>query len=749
MPGIDPKTASARRDVRMLTDRLARFAVTIGGISVIVAILLLFVYLLYEVLPLFRGASARVVAQYPVPAAVVGQTIAYAMDEYGEVGVRYTDRGNVVFFNTADGAVMQQQALPIPTGVSVTAVGTGLPGRGLVALGLSNGQAVLVQHVFHVSYPNDVRTITPGLEFPLGNAPIDLLNVDGPVQAIAVRRSEQQVTLVGWRPEQPLTLVRYAKSESVLDEDEGPQRTEATANLPFDAAPFLLVDETQSSVYAANRSGHLAILDTSDINRITVVQQLKLTAPTAELTALALLNGDISLLVADSAGNLSQWFKVRDPQGNLPLQQIRTFAPLERPIQLLASEAARKGFVATDALGNLGIYHATADRRVLQQRLSNEPIRAVALSPRADRLLGEMADGRLGNYSIDNKHPEVSFSALWDKVWYESYPAPDFVWQSTGATNDFEPKLSLTPLVFGTIKGAFYAMLLAIPVAIMGAIYTAYFMSSALRQVAKPVIEIMGAVPTVILGFVAGLWLAPLFEANLPGVFSCFLIVPIGVLVLAYVWQRLPLRISAKFADGWQPVLLMPVLAMLIWLSFTLSPSVEAGFFSGDMRGWLTNDMGLAFDQRNALVVGFAMGFAVIPPIFSISEDAIFGVPKHLTQGSLALGATPWQTLSRVVLLTASPGIFSAVMIGFGRAVGETMIVLMATGNAAVMDFSIFQGMRTLAANIAIEMPESEVSSTHFRVLFLAAFTLFVLTFAFNTMAELVRQRLRKKYSSL
>ncbi|HEX2140047.1 MAG TPA: ABC transporter permease subunit, partial [Woeseiaceae bacterium] len=130
-------------------------------------------------------------------------------------------------------------------------------------------------------------------------------------------------------------------------------------------------------------------------------------------------------------------------------------------------------------------------------------------------------------------------------------------------------------------------------------------------------------------------------------------------------------------------------------------------------------------------------------------EDAVFGVPKHLSYGSLALGATPWQTLVRVVLPTASPGMFSAVMIGFGRAVGETMIVLMATGNTPVMDWNIFEGMRTLSANIAVEMPESEVGSSHYRVLFLAALVLFLFTFLFNTAAEIIRQRLRRKYSTL
>jgi phosphate transport system permease protein len=221
------------------------------------------------------------------------------------------------------------------------------------------------------------------------------------------------------------------------------------------------------------------------------------------------------------------------------------------------------------------------------------------------------------------------------------------------------------------------------------------------------------------------------------------------VLLAAYLWHRLPSSLRGRLPDGWEAALLIPVVALTTWFALGISPMVEHALFGGDMPHWLQTKMGIGFDQRNSLVVGMAMGFAVIPTIFSIAEDAIFAVPKHLTNGSLALGATPWQTLVRVVLLTASPGLFSAVMMGVGRAVGETMIVLMATGNTPVMDMSIFQGMRTLSANIAVEMPESEVNSTHYRVLFLAALVLFLFTFLFNTGAELIRQRLRAKYSSL
>ena len=235
----------------------------------------------------------------------------------------------------------------------------------------------------------------------------------------------------------------------------------------------------------------------------------------------------------------------------------------------------------------------------------------------------------------------------------------------------------------------------------------------------------------------------------MPGMFLVVILIPLFVILASFLWQKLPRSIRLKVPEGWEAALLIPVLCIAITLSMLLSLPMEKAFFGGNMPLWITNTLGLDFDQRNSLVVGIAMGFAVIPTIFSISEDAIYSVPKHLTTGSLALGATRWQTMVKVVLLTASPGIFSAIMIGLGRAVGETMIVVMATGNTAIMDMNIFQGFRALSANIAVEMPESEVGSTHYRILFLAGLVLFIATFVFNTLAEVVRQRLRVKYSNL
>jgi phosphate transport system permease protein len=292
-------------------------------------------------------------------------------------------------------------------------------------------------------------------------------------------------------------------------------------------------------------------------------------------------------------------------------------------------------------------------------------------------------------------------------------------------------------------------VLVAAPLALGGAIFTAYFMAPAMRAQVKPLIELMEAMPTVILGFLAGLWLAPFMAGHMIGILLLLLLLPVVTLLTAIFWQLLPRSLSSRVADGWQAAILLPVIILCGSACFSLSPVLEQSLFAGDFILWLTHDLGVDFHQRNALVVGIAMGFAVIPSIFTIAEDAIFSVPRQLTMGSLALGASAWQTLVGVVLPTAGAAIVSALIIGFGRAIGETMIVLMATGNTPIMEANIFEGMRTLAANMAIEVPEAQANSTHYRVLMLAALVLFCMTFVFNTVAELLRQRLRIKYSAL
>ncbi|WP_455206852.1 ABC transporter permease subunit [Kaarinaea lacus] len=737
-----------RRKWRTLKDIAAKYSVGFGGISVIIAIVLIFFYLLYVVLPLFASASIIPVGNYPVPGGGDYSTELIALEEQNEVGVRFTVGGHAIFFNAEKGDLIEDITLAIPSQAVITSFAQGNPVTRLVAYGLSDGRLVIAKHQYQISYPNDQRVIAPLIEYPFGEEALVIDDKRRAIKKLELRESDQTLSVVALLENGEVLIAHFEKEESLLEETVTLQRTVFTVDHGVDFVEYLLLDKEQRNLYLADRDGSIRHYDLSDRESAQLLGTTSVIEQGSRISYITFLAGELSLLVGDTRGQITQWFTSKDALGNKKLVQVRQFKLDKYPIVAIAQEERRKGFIAADDKGNIGVFHSTAERRLLVEQLP-QPVKFLGLSPRANALLIEDSLTSFHFWELNNEHPEISWSSLWGKVWYESYDEPRYIWQSSSASNDFEPKLSLTPLVFGTFKGAFYAMLFAIPLAIMGAIYTAYFMAPRMRRLVKPSIETMEALPTVILGFLAGLWFAPFVEDHLPGIFSLLLVLPLGVLLAAYAWHILPGRIKHRIPDGWTAALLIPVVLLISWGAIAISQPLELWLFNGNMRGWLTNEMGISFDQRNALVVGFAMGFAVIPTIFSIAEDAIFSVPKHLSFGSLALGATPWQTLVRVVLLTASPGIFSAIMIGLGRAVGETMIVLMATGNTPVMDLSIFQGMRTLAANIAVEMPESEVDSTHYRVLFLAALVLFMMTFLFNTMAELVRQRLREKYSSL
>jgi phosphate transport system permease protein len=225
------------------------------------------------------------------------------------------------------------------------------------------------------------------------------------------------------------------------------------------------------------------------------------------------------------------------------------------------------------------------------------------------------------------------------------------------------------------------------------------------------------------------------------------LLLPTMALAAAFLSGRLVLPWFRHISMAWSHEHCAAVDALRILLTaLAVLATAVAGAFALDLLG--LDPRGSIFgryDQRNALVVGFVMGFAIIPIIYTIAEDALSSVPEHLRSASLAAGATPWQTATRIIVPTAMSGLFSAVMIGLGRAVGETMIVLMAAGNTPVMDWNVFNGFRTLSANIAVELPEAVRNSTHYRTLFLAALTLFVMTFILNTVAEIIRIRFRKK----
>lgn len=740
-----------RRRIRMFKNGLSRFGITAAGFGVVFSLALIFIYLFYEVMPVFKGASVTEEISYQAPGINDdAQVLHVVMERYEELGVTFSDDGRVTFFETGSGRVRNEARLALPEDTQITSFANAEAINGLVSYGLSNGHVLLTKPEYSITYPDDERHIEPSLAYPFGTSAVEVDPQGQALRKLAVQQSARggrTTAVVGQTDDNRLVMAQLTTREDMFS-------GEVETRVNYGELPALdselvqiLVDKELRSVFVADTDGYVHYFDIRNFRQPELVFSADAGQGQA-VTAMEFLVGTESLIVGTESGHLSQWFLVRDDQNNRVLKRIRDFKSHGSAITQIAPEYTRKGFVAGDSAGQIGVHYGTSARTLLLQSQIDTEVKNLALSPVNRRLFTLDATNQLQVAELWNRHPQISWSALWNKVWYEGRSDPEYIWQSSSASDEFESKFSLVPLSIGTLKAAFFAMLFAMPLAIMGAIYTAYFMTPKLRGAVKPTIEIMEALPTVILGFLAGLWLAPFMENNLPAVFSLLLGLPLVMLLTAVGWKFLPKAIRNRVPAGWEAAILLPVILLFGWWMVNLSPWIEVAFFDGSMRQWFT-EMGITYDQRNAMVVGVAMGFAIIPTIYSIAEDAVFNVPRHLTQGSLALGATPWQTVLGVVIPTASPGIFSAVMIGFGRAVGETMIVLMATGNSPIVNFNIFEGMRTLSANIAVELPETAVGSSHFRILFLAALVLLTFTFILNTIAEIVRQRLRRRYSSL
>ncbi|MFM1872165.1 MAG: Phosphate transport system permease protein PstC, partial [Planctomycetota bacterium] len=575
------------------------------------------------------------------------------------------------------------------------------------------------------------------------------------------------------------------------------------------------------NIYLLWNGGRLVRLDTRSLDEPRFAEDVQVVPAGATVTCVAFLIGKQTLLVGDDGGDIGLWFKTKPknatPHDGATLVRARTFVAAQ-PASVVSLHASVRSrlFTALRADGSVQVLHGTSERLVADLQVTDDD--RPALVRMAVKENGILVLGERGMHRWDLRpgHPEVTLASTFLPVWYEGYNRPEHVWQSTSGSDDFEPKLGLWTLIFGTLKATLYCLLFGVPLALLAAIYTSEFLHPRWKARIKPSIELMASLPSVVLGFLAALVFAPVVEANLMMLLLLVLTLPIAFLLGANVWQALPPR-WRNLGDRFRLFGGVVALPLGLLLAMVLAPAMEDLLFGGDLRAWLVTDgdgraisgsayggwlfallpvagvgtalatpllpflpnrglpriavgsllaIGAAaalagtctglgfdlrgslvgtFDQRNSLVVGFVMGFAVIPIIYTIAEDALSSVPAHLRAASLGAGATPWQTAVRIVLPTALSGVFSAVMIGLGRAVGETMIVLMAAGNTPVLDLNVFNGFRTLSANIATELPEAAPNSTHYRMLYLAALVLFVMTFALNTAAEVIRQRFRKR----
>ena len=747
--GVRERMAAAARRIAWVKflDRSATWLITLGGVFIIVSVLFIFVFIFGEALPLFRGASAEKVQTVALASAAgasgapAGLPLLLAVEERQLYLYAITPPGRLVLYRLADGSRQQEIEIPGLAGTPLVSAGRTLAGD-WIAAGTADGRVALMQVRFRPVFEGQV---VKDLVFELRRS--EVLVVD------PAARPVRQVSVDASAEGDRLLAAQVADDEIVLA-----RLPEAAEGQPAPSPALTRLRTKDAEAVTRLRLGHSGLaagtpngriyhwqLD-GDTPRLTDVAS----AGDAPITALEWAVGGNTLLVGDQKGAISAWFRARpSPEADLALVKAHAFAPQHAAIVSIGASSRERSFLTGGQDGSVVLRHVTSERTLLSLPGDGRTAEAVLVAPRADGLLVSRSDGKVERYTLRNPHPEFSWRAVLGKVWYEGYPGPAYVWQSTGATEAFESKLSLVPLVFGTIKATLYALLFAIPLAVMGALYTSQFVHPSIKAKVKPTVEIMAALPSVVIGFIAGLWLASRVEAALVPVLLLVLLLPVFGTAGVLAWDRLPYGLRRRLRPGTELALILPLLLVGGWAALAAGPWIESVAFGGDVRGWLSSALGLVYDQRNSVIVGLAMGFAVIPIIFTISEDAFSSVPQHLTAASLALGASRWQTAVRVVLPTASPGVFSAIMVGFGRAVGETMIVLMATGNTPLVDWSPFNGMRTLSANVAVEVPEAPYGGTLYRVLFLSACVLFVMTFLVNTVAELVRQRLREKYRAI
>ena len=720
----------------MFVDRLASRAVSAGGFFIILSILAILVVIVAQAYPLFRKPSSRELGAIGLPAA----TLVAGADEYGEVA--YVVESNAIRYVSFSGGAAPADTTKLPA--TITAV-SDAGAAGHLALGFADGRAASVSARFTTSYAGKQRAVLP--DFEVGE-PLVLHTNGTAVTLLARAETPDGPLFVSRVAPHRLAVVAVQESTSLMgDVKRDVQRSEIDLP-PRGDISALVVDGRGDFAFVGTTRGELLQVDLRDRAAPALINfPVPATHDTRTgITALGLLIGHRTLVVGDASGRVTSWQCLQKGR-EARLVRMNDFDPHATAVVGFAASPRNKGFVTVDASGSIALHYGTTGATLLRIAPPGGA-HSVVFAPKGDGLVA-VCDGALRRWTLDNPHPEITLKSLFGKVSYEGYEKPGLVWQSTGGTDDVESKFSLTPLIFGTLKGTFYALFFAVPIALLAALYASQFMHPSLKQWIKPVVEIMAALPSVVIGFIAGLWLAPAMERMLPAIVMMPFVICTAILAALAVWKSLPRRISGRLRGGWEILLLVPVVLLGGWLALQLGGGFEQWALGGDYRLWISRALGLTYDQRNSMVVGLAMGFAVIPVVFTIAEDSLSSVPNHLRAASLALGATPWQTAVRVILPTASPGIFSAIMIGLGRAVGETMIVLMATGNTALMDWSPFNGFRALSANIAVELPEAPEGGTLFRVLFLAALLLYLMTFTLNTVAELVRLRLRKKFRYL
>lgn len=703
---MNARSATARR--RLLLDRLVSFLVNAAGATIILLIVLILAYLLYTTLPLTRG------------------TVIGASQSFSPFGSTVFARYDAVPWHLEE-AVGEEPFLKSSSQSAVS-----LSGNQLSVYAL-RGERGSVTTLDGVSVQHAVLLGRITLEEDIDRETLQLDDWEGNL-LISYQRPRGELIVLRARVDQTDSFSTHLWRFTDFPLDSYHQ---------LDASRSELLVVHEAALRRIELAPHIALASASGDQFSWPELSLSSAGVAFDFPEPAQAIGwgpaRDTLLVVDSEQVLHRFDLIR-------FASAGPSSPMPFPVLSIGSERQRRVSFIAGAAGEVALFIPSSSGFLLRSTLPDASDSAITLSDDGARFM-QRGPHALRTWNVLNEFPETNTLSLWTPQWYEATSHAQLEWQPDGLSIGALSKYSLTPLLFGTFKAALYGMLIAIPLAIGSAIYTGYFLSARLRNRVKPTIELLEAFPTVVLGFIAGLWLAPLLTDHLLFVLLLpllFLGVPV-VLSAAHFALR---TFSSRFS-GRPPRMMLLMAAYLLSgiVLFDASEQLESWFFTDSIEDWLWSEFRLHYDQRNAIVVGLAMGIAITPSMFSILEDAIYAVPRALSDGSLALGATRWQSLAKVVLPAASPALLSALLIGVARGLGETMIVLLATGNSPLLDPSPFSGLRTISASVAIELPEAPTGGINFRLLFLSALVLFALTFLFNTVAEVYRQRLRTTYA--
>ena len=659
-PGAPPArrwlvvSSSVARRVKLM-DRLADWVIRVGGVLVILAIALIFIFIVREIVPLFLPATVGAPAVHRIARA----PLLAGTDEFESYVFQVNGGDGAVELRSLEGWEERGVLRSAVLGSRHVTAASLAPSRGMMFLGTDDGHVAMAQLRFDPSFaPDGVRTITPSLrdlalvKLPGAALPVTRLvgrsNSSGTLSFVAqtgdARLVVVTVTARGLLQADDSGLLTAPEGDDVL---EGPFQVRSLSQ-PLDGPiTSLAIDSEADRLFAATAQGTLyhwqlaTALGSKPFatypspGAVATSLGLRSASPadaTRRITALDILIGDQSLIVGYDDGTLEDWLGVRQSSDDVlkRARPVRLFEPLSGPIVALRPSGRNKTFLAASADGAAELVYATSARTLVRYQLGGRPVELFygAKLTHALAVMSDGAESTIDYRAISNPHPDISWGMLFGKIWYEGYDEPEYIWQSSSGSDDFEPKFSLVPLILGTLKGAFYGLLFAVPIALFAALYTAQFLSPSIRSFIKPLVEVMAALPSVVIGFMAGLWLAPALEDKLPALLFFGAVLPVVVLLVTAAWRVAPRALKAFFPEGREIFLLVPAVALCLWAGVAVGPSIDLAFFHGDLRQWVFDTFQVRVEQRNSIVVGIAMGFAVIPMIFTISEDAFRTSPR-------------------------------------------------------------------------------------------------------------------------